>query len=149
MEKICLERLEKLGLKTASNKIKELKELRRKMSIAYEHFRFVTPEKINAFNEKLRKQTEKKDQYYITYDKLNFISLSNYEEVPPIDVLDKIEQAQEIGCFDTFEIAKIESVKETKDPIVFGIVNNCPDKFFIAQWDNDIKIEDILNENEG
>ncbi len=149
MEKICTDRLDKIGLKTASSKIKELKELRRKMTIAYEHFRFVTPEKIIAFNDKLRKQTEKNDKYYITYDRLNFISLSNYEEVPPIDILDKIEQAQEIGCFDTFEIAKIESVKETKDPIVFGIVNGCPDKFFVAQWMDDVKIEDILKENEG
>ena len=149
MDKISTDRLDKIGLKTASNKIKELKELRRKMSIAYEHFRFVTPEKINAFNDKLRKQTEKINNYYSTYDRLNFISLSNYEEVPPLDVLDKIEQAQEIGCFDTFEIAKIESVKETKDPIVFGIVNGCPDKFFVAQWMDDVKIEDILKENEG
>ena len=149
MEKICTDRLDKIGLKTASSKIKELTELRRKMSIAYEHFRFVTPDKINAFNEKLMKQTEKNEQRYRTYDRLNFINLGSYEEVPPLDVLDKIEQAQEIGCFDTFEIAKIESVKETKDPIVFGIVNGCPDKFFVAQWMDDIKIEDILKENEG
>ena len=149
MEKICEERLEKLGLKTASKKIKDLKELRRKMSIAYEHFRFVTPDKINVFNDKLRKETEKQDNYYIQYDTLSFIPLVEYEEVPPSEVLDKIEQAQEIGCFDTFEIAKISAIKERKDPIVFGCINGCPDKFFIGQWDDDVRIEDILKENEG
>ena len=151
---IKAERLEKLGLKKVSSKVKELQKLRRKMTIAYEHFRYVKPEKIDAFNEKLKKQTlgetgKKGIDLYHNYDKLVFVDIGEYSEVPPVDVLDKIEEAQQLGCFDTFEIAKIESVKEYKDPIVFGRIKDCPDRFFIAQWDDDVKIEQILNENEG
>lgn len=149
MEKICVERLEKLGLKSASKKVKDLRELKSKMTIAYEHFRYVKQEKIDAFNEELRKKSLKDNSQYISYDVLNFIPLETYQEVPPVDVLDKIEEAIKLGCFDTFEIAKIESVKEVKDPIVFGRITGCPDRFFVGQWDDDVKIEDILKENEG
>jgi hypothetical protein len=144
-----IERLEKIGLTTASNRIKELKELKRKMTIAYEHFRYVKQEKIDAFNEKLKKETMKEDSRSYNFKCLNFIPLESYEEVPPLDVLDKIEEAQKLGCFDTFEIAKIQDIVQTKDPIVFGRINKCADRFFIAQWDDDVKIEQILNENEG
>lgn len=143
------QRLEKIGLKTASSKIKELRELKRKMTIAYEHFRYVKQDKIDAFNEKLRKETLKEDKNTYYYKRLDFISLDNYTEVPPEEVLTKIEQAQDLGCFDTFEIAKIVDRVEVKDPIVFGIIKGCPDRFFVGQWDNDVKIEDILKESEG
>lgn len=148
------EKLEKIGFKAASSKIKELKDLKRKITIAYEHFRYVKPEKISSFNEKLKQETLKETgkkgvDLYHNYNKLVFFDIGTYQEVPPLEVLDKIEQAQELGCFDTFEIAKIEGVKEYKDPIVFGVINGCPDKFFITQWDDDVAIEDILKENEG
>lgn len=49
-------------------------------------------------------------------------------------------------CFDSFSVAHIA---EVKDPILFGEIAECTDKFFIAQWDEDVKIEDILTEKEG
>ncbi len=143
------ERLEKLGLIQASKIVKEMKEVKRKMAIAYEHFRFVRPEKIVEFNEKLRQETLKEGKGYKDYKSLVFIPLEIYTEVPPVDVLDKIEAAVKFNCFDKFEVAKIESVHVIEDPIVFGIINRCADKFFIAQWDDDVKIEQILAENEG
>jgi hypothetical protein len=151
---INTERLEKLGFTKASEELKIKEELKRKMTIAYEHFRYVRPEKITAFNEKLKQETIKREgkkgvNLYENYDKLSFTSIKEYETIPPTDVLEKIEEAQEIGCFDEFEIAKIESVKEYKDPIVFGKINGCSDLFFVAQWDNDVSIEDILMPNEG
>jgi len=144
-----IDKLEKIGMKKAVDRVKFLKEQSRKLTLAYEHFRFVRQEKIDEFNEKLKKEslTEDKNAYY--YKTLNFIPLESYEEVPPSHIVDKIEEAQKMGCFDTFEIAKIKDVKEVKDPIVFGRVNNCTDRFFIAQWDDDVRIEDILKENEG
>ncbi len=144
-----LERLEKLGMKTAVDKVKELRELRRKMTIAYEHFRFVKQEKIDEFNKKLRKTTEKQDSYNTTYDELGFTRLEEYTEVPPESVLDKVEEAIKLACFDYFEVGKIESRKETKDPIIFGRITSCKDRFFVGQWDDDITIEQILNDNEG
>ena len=147
-------KLEKTGFKKATENLKQVTELKRKMTIAYEHFRYVKQEKIDAFNERLKQQTLKEQgkkgvDLYHNYDKLSFIPVGEYSEVPPTEVLDKMEQAQELKCFDTFEIAKIESVKEYKDPIVFGRINGCPDRFFVAQWDDDVKIEDILKDNEG
>ena len=32
---------------------------------------------------------------------------------------------------------------------LFGVVTGCDDRFFIAQWDDDVKIEDILQGDEG
>ena len=140
MENISIERLEKLGLKTASNRIKELKELKRKITIAYEHFRVVRQEKAD---------TLKEDKRACYLKILEFIPLGRYREVPPLEVLEKIEQAQALNCFDTFEVVKIHSTTQLKDPIVFGRINGCPDRFFVAQWLDDVKIEDILKENEG
>ncbi len=144
-----IERLEKIGFKKASNRIQELREMKRKMMIAYEHFRFVKQDKINAFNEKLKKETLKEDERAYYYKVLQFTPLEEYSEVPPDHVLDALEKAQELKCFDTFEIAKIHDKVEVKDPIVFGRIKGCPDRFFISQWDDDVKIEQIINANEG
>ena len=57
-----------------------------------------------------------------------------------------LEEAKKLDCFDEFEIAYIA---EVKDPILFGIVKGCSTKFYVAQWDDDVRIEDILAPNEG
>lgn len=144
-----IEKLEKAGFKAATDKVKRLKEMKRKMAIAYEHFRYVRQEKIDAFNERLGKESMKDNPSSYTYKRLMFIPIDQYQEVPPSDVLDKVEVAQEIGCFDTFEVARIQDVVVQKDPIVFGRIEGCPDRFFVAQWDDDVTIEQILKENEG
>lgn len=77
---------------------------------------------------------------------LSFTLVEHYPEVPPAHVLDKMEEAIGRSCFDVFEVAHIVNVK---DPILFGRVQGCPDLFFIDQWDDDIRIEDILATNEG
>lgn len=144
-----LERLEKAGFKGVAALIKKLKEKKAKMLIAYEHYRFVKPEKFKQFNERLKKETFKTENNFITYNRLRFTPLETYNKVPPMNVIEAIEQANERACFDSFEVADIESVKELEDPIVFGLIEGCSDKFFIAQWDNDVKIEDILSSSEG
>ncbi len=141
-EPAVIDRLEKLGFKAAGAKVKELSVKQRKMAIAYEHYRFVRPEKIDAFNAKLMNQSRKGGDYKT----LAFTPVESYPEVPPADVLDKMEIAMERKCFDQFEVAHIVNVK---DPILFGRIKGCPDRFFIGQWDDDVKIEDILKPNEG
>lgn len=136
-----IDRLERLGFKTAGAKVKELSVKQRKMAIAYEHYRFVRPEKIEAFNQKLRKKGSA-----MSYQTLAFTPVESYAEVPPAHVLDKMETAIERKCFDAFEVAHIVNVK---DPILFGRIKGCPDRFFIDQWDDDVRIEDILKPNEG
>ena len=136
-------RLKKLGFKRVVEKDEEVKNLQRKLAIAYEHFRYVRQEKIAAFNQKLFKKTHSKDG---SYDVLTFESICTTSKVPPVDVLTELEKAKELNCFDEFEIGYIAKVE---DPILFGVVNGCTTKFYIAQWDTDICIEDILADNEG
>lgn len=137
------ERLQKLGLTVAANRLKKGKALKRKLAVAYEHYRFVRPEKIEEYQTKLRKATLDRRGGYKT---LAFTRLEHYGEIPPSATLEALEVAQERGCFDYFEIAHVVKVE---DPILFGRVDGCKDRFFVAQWDEDVKIEDILMANEG
>ena len=140
-----VETLEKLGLTTASNKVKDVREMKRKLAVAYEHFRFCSPDKIDRFNKKLYDETIKDDRY----KELCFIPLESYTDVPPDAALMALEAAQGKNCFDSYEVAKVEDKVVDRDPIIFGRIKNCKDRFFIAQWDHDVKIEDILKANEG
>lgn len=144
-EQETIDTLEKLGFKAASEKIKRLAAKKRKLVIAYEHFRFVRKEKIEEFNKKLYAKRESDHKY----QQLGFTSIEHYLEVPPEYVFDAMIQAVEKNCFDGFEVASIVSIVKVPDPILFGVITGCTDKFFIAQWNDDVKIEDILGANEG
>ena len=134
------ERLKKLGLTSAAQNV----DAAAKMKFAYKNYLFITSEKIIAFNAKLRKDSSEINGFVETYKSLIFIPLEKYIEVPPSFVLDALEKARNDNCFDTFEIAKIDWIREVKDPIVFGRIKSCDDRFFISQWDDDVNIEDIL-----
>ena len=149
-------RLEKLGLGKAADALNVKQVLISKLEIAYKHYRYVTQDKINSFNADLRAKTEKSTRgpefgfmHGSTFDQLKFTELSTYTEVPPEQVLDKLEAAQELRCFDAFEVAQIKSVEVRPDPILFGRVTGCEDRFYVAQWLNDVKIEDILQADDG
>lgn len=137
---VSKDRLTELGFTMATSNL----ELAKKMKIAYDNYLFVSQEKIDAFNEKLRIDTLKEDKRSSTYKRLKFTNIKDYTTVPPASVLDALESAQKRGCFDTFEIAKIEWHTEVKDPILFAKINGCSDFFFISQWDDDVHFEDIL-----
>ena len=154
METICADRLKQLGLTAAASELGRQEALSKKLTLAYEHFRFVTPANIEKFQDKLKTETVKetgKNQWgtITEHERLKFTALKDYPNVPPADTLNALEDALKIGCFDTFEIASIEWVKKVPDPILFGRVTGCDDYFFIAQWDDDVKIEDILQGDEG
>lgn len=137
------ERLGQLGFLRAGAVLKELKEKKRKLAVAYEHYRFVRVEKIAEFNQKLYDETRIDSE---GYKYLSFTPIEAYEKFPPQSVLDSLQTALDRKCFDNFQVAHIERVK---DPILFGYVQGCTDAFFIDQWDNDVKIEEILKSNEG
>ncbi len=153
MSQATIEKLEKLGFKTAGEKVKRLAEKKRKLAIAYEHYRFVRQEKIAAFNEKLKKKTMKTEKTRWgnkeTYQELSFTPVESYAECPPDSVLADLETAIDRHCFDAFEVAHIVTTIKVPDPILFGRINGCTDRFFIAQWDEDVKIQDLLNKDEG
>jgi len=141
--------LERTGFTKAATLLKVKEVLWKKAIVAYEHYRYVKPEYIKAFDKRLEQTTHKEDKWAYTYDKLEFIAIKEYAKVPPAEVLDQLATAQQRGCFDAFEVCRIRSVKVVKDPILFGRVNGCPDRFYIAQWDDDVKIEDILEPGQG
>lgn len=134
--------LTELGFTSAATNLLNLELKKRKLALAYEHFRFVRQEKIDAFNSKLMRKSMGLGSYQV----LAFTPIELYAEIPPDHVLENLKKAKEIGCFDSFQVAHIH---EVKDPILFGRIKECSDRFFIDQWDDDVKIEDILMPNEG
>jgi hypothetical protein len=140
---VKVEELVELGFASAAEKVQQSQSLVRKTAIAYEHFDYITPEDVENFKNKVQNDTMKDHDGYRIYNTLLFHDIKDYSEVPPSDVLEKLRAAKELKCFDYFEIAKMESVKEVKDPILFGRIQDCGDYFFIAQWDDDVTIEAI------
>jgi len=148
-----IEELKKLGFKNVASRLEAEDKFRTKTFLAYNNYEFISEEDYQAFNEELRAKTQVRDQYmgrsYYVYDKLVMTRLEEYPDLPPEEVLLELKTAQERECFDYYEIAKIESIREVIDPILFGRINGCTDRFFIAQWDHDVKFEDIKRRKES
>lgn len=142
--------LRELGLHSAAEKIKRARETAAKLRIAFEHFRVVTPEIVSRFQEELWNQRYTDPiTYGLFYKSLRFTALELYPEVPPADVLHKIRKAKDLNCFDRFEVLTVEAREVQPDPVVFGIIDGCDNRYYVAQWDDDVKIEQILREDEG
>ena len=146
--------LEELGFKAAASNVTAKRELARKMRIAFEHFRVITPDHITRFNEELKAKSTTQDGKnkwgsIYTYQTLAFTPIEQYQEVPPAEALGKLREAKALDCFDSFEVATIKSVTVVPDPILLGRIIGCENRYFIAQWDDDVKIEDILKDDEG
>lgn len=148
--------LKELGFHSAALNLQTKLDLKKKLMIAYENYRFVPQEAIDRFNTALYKKTLKKeykdkngDYHYQTYDRLGFTEIQNYPECPPQHVIDRMKEAKAHGCFDSFEVAKVATVEVRPDPILFGRINDCNDRFFIDQWDNDVSIDQLIGSNEG
>src|SRR3972149_5667397 len=141
---ILEERLKSLGFENASNKLKHDLVLSEKMKLAYGKYLYVSQAQFDAFNEKLKAETLKEDKHAYIYKRLKFTDIKNYPKIPPEEVLDSLEKSKVDNVFDVYEICEIEWYEEIKDPILFGCITGCTDKFFISQWEEDIKIEDIL-----
>jgi len=142
---VTVERMKKAGLIKVSEDLEKAEEAQLKLEIAHEHYPVVIDQKkIDEFNQRLREKTLVSENFTETYDQLVFESLDTTEVIPPEDVLDRIEKAQELKCFDRIEIGRVKSVVKVKDPIVLGTIEGYPKKFFIGQWDNDITLDDLI-----
>jgi len=147
---VVADRLEQVGFKNASAQLKLKKIKAQKLAVAYELYRFVRQERIEEFNQELRRKTQNQSSSYM-YKTLDFCSIESYANCPPESVLLNLEKAQAltvagVKVFDSYEVA---SIQEVKDPLLFGRVNGCSDYFFIDQWGDDVKITDLLKANEG
>jgi len=74
------------------------------------------------------------------------INIRAYDKIPPNNVLDAVIEAKKSNLFDVINVGKVEQenikVIAIKDPIVVGLIKNR--RFFIAQWDNDIPLDEIV-----
>lgn len=141
------------GFHAAAQKTREVADRAARMAKAYEFYRFVSEEKIQAFQKQLKEKTFRSEGQYPAlfenYDVLSFTPAQDYPDMPPPEIMEKVKQTVETGIFDTLEVAKIESTRIYRDPIIFGRIQGCPDRFYICQYDDDVKIEDLLGPNEG
>ena len=146
--------LEKSGFTKAAEVAKENAKRAGKLARAYEHYRYVSQESIEAFQDKLYEETKKRTgkagvDEYVTYDALVFDSVEEYPGIPPADVLGVVSTARSSGVFDDYEVAYVKSVRVYNDPIIFGRIKGCSDRFFIAQWGDDVKLTDLIGAHEG
>lgn len=165
---------EEAGFAEVAKQLRAKAELGRKLALGYELYRYVSEDAINAFQTKLKATTTRAPNeqeiglaiahmYSVTgairyalvkevCDQLVFTPMEAYASLPPTDVLEKVKEARSHGVFDRFEVAAISTVA-TKvvfpDPIVFGCIDGCTDRFYIAEWGTDVSINDLLGEHDG
>ena len=111
---------------------------------------------------KLYKATDKSKHLKLTY-------LKNYVRIIPSDVVKLKDKADELKIFDNYVILhydpfnnstdltikeKKEKIAKAKDPIMFGVVKNSRNLYFIGDWVDEYcdltleKMLEILNEKE-
>lgn len=92
---------------------------------------YITNHEVNAFRKHLPKRKE-----------LVIDEIDEYEKPLPREAEKPFNDAKKAGCFEKFVIFWI---REVKDPILFGLVKDQPDRFyFITEWDDDVSINDFL-----
>ena len=76
---------------------------------------------------------------------LREVRFEQYDKLIPEFCLDKALLAKQTGFFDYFTVGYPEhAFGQDKDPVIFGRRNGSENRFFIAQWDNDITLDDLL-----
>lgn len=68
-------------------------------------------------------------------------NIKDYAGIPPIGVLERLKETKAKEIFDYFSIA---TVNEVKDPLLLGRINGHADRYFLAQWGNDISLDEVI-----
>ena len=68
----------------------------------------------------------------------------NYKGNPPSGILKKIIEENKKGIFDELRIVTVSKEVLAKDPLLIGRINGSEQRFFIAQWGDDVKMEDLF-----
>lgn len=69
------------------------------------------------------------------------VRVENYADIPPDHALDALIQTKNREVFDYFTIAK---VNEVKDPLLLGRILGSKDRYFVAQWGDDVSLDDVI-----
>jgi hypothetical protein len=124
-------------------------DIKIRIDIAHSRYPYVTQDRVNDFTNRLEKSTEKKVDGMIHYQTLKWMPIEEYTEIPPIYAMEAVHKAQKTNIFDWFELVKPiwkqKPEEKVIDPIVFGRINSCSDRFYITQWDDDIAINDFFD----
>ena len=124
--------LKELGMDAVSEKLLSKKKGRDNLLKAVEKYRYATGDDIDDFNRDIK--TEGKE--------LVIVEIKDYSKLPPDSVLESLKKAKAENVFDTFHIAYIRKIK---DPILFARITAFKNLyFFIDEWGDDVKFEDIL-----
>lgn|SRR3990167_8004891 len=67
--------------------------------------------------------------------------LADYKDIPPRKVLDVLKSVLSLQIFDYFTIAE---VNEVKDPLLLGRLTDCKDRYYLAQWGDDVTLDDLI-----
>ena len=67
--------------------------------------------------------------------------VENYEGLPPDNVLETFKKHKERKIFDYYTVAEVEHVH---DPLLLGRLHNNDNCYFIAQWGDDVKLDDVI-----
>ncbi len=70
-----------------------------------------------------------------------FTTVEALTAIPPKAAMTAIAKAQSTGLFEKIQVLSLVRVP---DPIAFGRIEGSDDFYYITQWDDDVKVEDIL-----
>lgn len=67
--------------------------------------------------------------------------IKQLKKLPPDNILNRLAEEKKRNLFDYFTVARIE---ELPDPLLLGRIDGVEDRFFIAQWNNDITLDELI-----
>ena len=140
-----IDRLQKLGVTTQAEILKQELQLRIKLARIQEWDYKVLPyDAIKEYDGKVV-NTYTLKVHIDTLDK--YCGTKEQEEakdrIMPDFVLDELEKAKDRQIFEEFNILWIEKVK---DPLLLGGIKGCKDFFLICEWGEDIKFDDMIKQ---
>lgn len=71
----------------------------------------------------------------------NEVYVEGYKGIPPADVVRALEEQKGREIFDSFTVATVESIR---DPLLLGRINGSDDRYYIAQWGEDVSLDDVI-----
>lgn len=69
------------------------------------------------------------------------VPVKEYKAIPPDHALEALKVARDKEIFHDFTIA---SVSHVKDPLLLGVLEGVEDRFFLAQWGEDVALDDVI-----
>ena len=69
------------------------------------------------------------------------VPVKDYKAIPPAHALAALKNAMAKEIFDEFTIGAVTAMK---DPFLLGRINGSDDRYFLAQWGDDIALDDVI-----